>query len=226
MNGDGIDPDSCRDVFIFNSHIASEDDCIALKSGRDAEGRAVGIPTENVRISHCLFTSGFGVAMGSEMAGGLRNVLVEDCVFQDAFSLASVKAPRGRGSFIENVTYRDCTLSNQNQAIKDGQWFRGALYVDQYYGIAEPDLSETMPRDESTPVIRNLLFQNIAIDTVGGNAIYLAGLPESPLENIRLENVTAIGVHGFIACNVRALTLDNVSVEARDGHAMHFVNVK
>jgi polygalacturonase len=226
VNGDGIDPDSCRDVFIFNSHIASEDDCIALKSGRDAEGRAVGIPTENVRISHCLFTSGFGVAMGSEMAGGLRNVLVEDCVFKDAFSIASVKAPRGRGSFIENVTYRDCTLTNQNQAIKDSRWFRGALYVDQYYGIADPDLSETRPRDESTPVIRNLLFQNITIDTVGGNAIYLAGLPESPLENIRLENVTAIGVHGFTAYNVRALTLDNVSVEARDGHAMHFVNVK
>jgi hypothetical protein len=226
VNGDGIDPDSCRDVFIFNSHIASEDDCISLKSGRDAEGRAVGVPTENVRISHCLFTSGFGVAMGSEMAGGLRNVLVEDCVFKDAFSVASVKAPRGRGSFIENVTYRDCTLTNQNQAIKDSQWFRGALYVDQYYGIAEPDLSETMPRDESTPVIRNVIFQNIMIDTVGGNAIYLAGLPESPLENIRLDNVTAIGVHGFTAYNVRALTLDNVSVEARDGHAMHFVNVK
>jgi exo-poly-alpha-galacturonosidase len=226
VNGDGIDPDSCRDVFIFNSHIASEDDCIALKSGRDAEGRAVGIPTENVRISHCLFTSGFGVAMGSEMAGGLRNVLVEDCVFKDAFSIASVKAPRGRGSFIEIVTYRDCTLTNQNQAIKDSRWFRGALYVDQYYGIAEPDLNETRPRDESTPFIRNVLFQNITIDTVGGNAIYLAGLPESPLENIRLENVTAIGVHGFTAYNVRALTLDNVSVEARDGHALHFVNVK
>lgn len=226
VNGDGLDPDSCRDVFIFNCHIASEDDCIALKSGRDAEGRAVGISTENVRISHCLFTSGFGVAMGSEMSGGIRNVLVEDCVFQDTFSLASVKAIRGRGNVIENITYRDCTFTNQNQEVHDSQYSRGALYVDQFYGDAKFDPHQTKPKDETTPLIRNVLFQNITLDTVAGKAIYLTGLPESPLENIRLENVTAIGRHGFIANNVNGLMLNNVSVEAREGNAMRFDNVK
>ena len=54
-NGDGIDPDSCRDVWIIHSVIASQDDCIAIKSGRDAEGRRVGIPSENIRISNCRF---------------------------------------------------------------------------------------------------------------------------------------------------------------------------
>lgn len=226
VNGDGLDPDSCRDVFIFNCHIASQDDCISLKSGRDAEGRAVGLPTENVRISHCLFTHGFGVAMGSEMAGGLRNVLVEDCVFQDTFSLASVKAIRGRGNLIENITYRDCTMTNQNQEVHDSQYSRGALYVDQFYGDAKFDAHQAKPKDESTPLIRNVLFQNITLDTVAGNAIYLTGLPESPLENIRLENVTAVGKHGFIANNVNGLMLNNVSVEAREGKAMRFDNVK
>lgn len=225
-NGDALDPDSCRDVFIFDCHIASQDDCISLKSGRDAEGRAVGIPTENVRISHCLFTSGFGVATGSEMAGGLRNVLVEDCVFQDTFSLASVKAPRGRGNVIENITYRDCTLTNQSQELHDTKFFRGALYVDQFYGDDKSDPHQAQPKNEGTALIRNVLFQNITLDTVGGNAIYLAGLPESPLENIRFENVTAIGKHGFIAYNVRGLALDNVSVDARDGNGMRFVNVR
>jgi polygalacturonase len=213
-------------VFIFDCHIARQDDCISLKSGRDAEGRAVGIPTENVRISNCRFSSGFGVAMGSEMSGGLRNVLVEDCVFQDTFSLASVKAIRGRGSVIENITYRDCTLTNKNPKIHDSQYFRGALYVDQFYGDAKFDLHNAKPKDESTPLIRNVLFQNITLDTVGGNAIYLTGLPESPLENIRFENVSAIGEHGFIANNVRGLVLDNVSVDARDGIAMRFLNVR
>jgi polygalacturonase len=226
VNGDGLDPDSCRSVFIFDCHIASEDDCIALKSGRDAEGRAVGIPTEDVRISHCRFTSGFGVAVGSEMAGGVRNVLVEDCVFKDAFSIASVKAPRGRGSVIENITYRDCTLTNQNTEIHDSKWFRGALYVDQFYGVDDANPLGEKPKDEGTSLIRNVSFQNITLDTVGGNAIYLAGLPESPLEDIRLENVTATGEHGFVAYNVRQLTLDQVSVEARNGTAVRFVNVK
>jgi hypothetical protein len=71
-----------------------------------------------------------------------------------------------------------------------------------------------------------VLFENITLDTVGGNAIYLSGLPESPLEDIRLENVKAIGVHGFTANNVRGLVLDHVSVDARDGNAMRFVNVR
>lgn len=225
VNGDGLDPDSCKNVFIFNSHIASEDDCIALKSGRDAEGRAVGIPTENVRISHCRFTSGFGVAMGSEMAGGLRNVLVMDCVFENTFSFASVKAPRGRGSVIEDITYRDCSHTNTSQEHHDSKWFRGALYVDQFYGVDSPDLLLAKQKDEGTSVIRNLLFQNITLDTVGGNAIYLAGLPESPLENVRLDNVTATGEHGFVAYNARGLKLNQVSVEARNGTAMRFINV-
>ncbi|MFM2295192.1 MAG: hypothetical protein RLZZ350_1605 [Verrucomicrobiota bacterium] len=225
-NCDGFDPDSCRDVFVFDSHIASQDDCIAIKSGRDAEGRAVGIPSENIRISHCRFMSGFGVAIGSEMAGGVRNVLVEDCVFEDTFSIASVKAPRPRGNVIENITYRDCTLTNRSPEHQDSTFFRGALYVDQFYGDAKFDPHQAKPKDEGTAVIRNVLFQNITLDTVGGNAIYLTGLPESPLENIRLENVTATGKFGFIANNVRGLMLDNVTVEAREGKAMRFINVK
>jgi exo-poly-alpha-galacturonosidase len=225
QNGDGLDPDSCRDVFIFDTHIASQDDCIALKSGRDAEGRAVGIPTENVRISRCRFTSGFGVAVGSEMAGGVRNVLVEDCVFEDTFSIASIKAPRGRGNVLENITYRDCTLSNKSTEHRDSKWFRGALYVDQFYGEEAADPSVAKKKDEGTSVIRNVLFQNITLNTVGGNAIYLAGLPESCLDNIRLDRVNATGEHGFIAYNLRRLTLNHVSVEALEGKAMQFVNV-
>lgn len=226
INGDGIDPDSCRDVFIFNCLIVSQDDGIALKSGRDADGRAVGIAVENVRISHCRFLHGFGVAMGSEMSGGLRNVLVEDCEFQNTFGLASIKAIRGRGNVIENVTYRDCTLVNNDKAIKDSQYCRGAIYVDQFYGAAKFDADLAKPVDETTPVIRNITFQNISVDTVGGNAIYLAGLPERPLENIRFENVTAIGTHGFIGMNIRGLVLDRVAVDAREGNAMQFSNVK
>lgn len=225
VNGDGLDPDSCSDVYIFNCHIASQDDGIAIKSGRNAEGRAVGIPTENVRISNCRFTSGFGVAMGSEMSGGVRNVLVEDCEFHNVFSIASVKAIRGRGNVIENITYRDCTFTNQNLELQDTQWFRGALYVDQFYGDLIFDPHETQPKNEETPVIRNILFQNITLDKVAGNAIYLTGLVESPLENIRLENITAVGKHGFIANNIRGLVLDHVTVNAREGEAMRFVNV-
>jgi polygalacturonase len=225
-NGDGLNPDSCRDVFIFNCHIASQDDCIAVKSGRDAAGREAGVPSENVRISNCRFTSGFGVAMGSEMSGGVRNVLVEDCVFENTFSIASIKAPRPRGNVVENITYRDCTLTNRSREYQITIYFRGAIYVDQFYGERQFDPHKAGPRDEGTGLVRNVLFENITIDTAEGYAIYLTGLSESPLENIRFKNITATGRHGFVANNVRGLVLDNVSVEAHDGKAMRFVNVK
>jgi len=152
--------------------------------------------------------------------------LVEDCVFKDTFSIASVKAPRGRGSVIENITCRDCTHTNESAEHHDSKWFRGALYVDQFYGVDDANPLDEKPKDDGTSLIHDVLFENITLDTVSGNAIYLAGLPESPLEDIRLENVTATGEHGFFAYNVRGLSLDRVSVEARNGTSMRFVNVR
>lgn len=224
-NNDGIDPDSCKDVFIFDCDIFSQDDCIALKSGRDADGRAVGIATENVRITHCRFHSGFGVACGSEMSGGVRNVLVEDCDFKNTFSIASVKAPRGRGSVIENVTYRDCTLKNTDPEIKETKWFRGAIYVDYFYGQNEIDMTPK-PRDDGTPIMHHLRFENITLDTIEGHAVYLHGLPESPVKDVVMQNIQAIGKHGFLANTVQGLTLENVNVTAREGAARTFSNVE
>lgn len=86
--------DSCVDVLIEDCLIESQDDCIAIKSGRDVEGRRAGMPSRNVHIRNCRFKHGFGVAIGSEMSGGVENVIVENCVFKDLFSIGSIKAVR------------------------------------------------------------------------------------------------------------------------------------
>lgn len=226
FNGDGIDPDSCSNVYIFNSLIASQDDCIAIKSGRDAEGRAVGIPCENVRITDCVFNSGFGVAIGSEMSGGVRNVLVRDCEFNDTFSIGTVKAPRGRGNVIENITYENITHKNFSTDHKDCRWFRGAIYVDQFYSHETFDVDAAEPVDEGTAVIRDITFKDIELETIGGNAIYLAGLPESPLINITLDNVTAKGKCGMKAMNIDGLCMNDVTVVSCEDDAYYFKNVK
>lgn len=226
FNGDGIDPDSCNNVYIFNSLIASQDDCIAIKSGRDAEGRAVGIPCENVRITDCVFNSGFGVAIGSEMSGGVRNVLVRDCEFNDTFSIGTVKAPRGRGNVIENITYENITHKNFSPDHKDCRWFRGAIYIDQFYSHETFDVDAAEPVDAGTSIIRDITFKDIELETVGGNAIYLAGLPESPLINITLDNVTARGKRGMKAMNIDGLCMNNVTVVSCEDDAYYFKNVK
>lgn len=225
FNADGINPDSCNNVNIFHSLIASQDDSIAVKSGWDKEGRQVGIPTENVRITNCQFRSGFGVAMGSEMAGGIRNVLVQDCDFTNTYSVASVKAPRGRGCVIENVKYEDITFRYDSTEYCDCQWFRGAIYVDQFYSYQNFDLNMPFPVDESTPVIRNITFRNIDLYTKMSSAIYLAGLPESPLQNIFMENIRAEGKYGMKAYNVQGLTERGVSVTAQEGEERIYKNV-
>ncbi|MBS1368453.1 MAG: glycoside hydrolase family 28 protein [Lentisphaeria bacterium] len=225
-NADGIDPDSVSDLFIFHCVISSGDDCIAIKSGRGAEGRRAGIPSENIRITDCLFLSGFGVAIGSEMSGGVRNVLVRECRFENVYSIASLKAPRGRGGLIENIRYENCTLFNSDMHYSDCRWFRGALYVDQYYSTDDPDMNAEEPVDEGTPRIRDIFFENISLETRTGNAVYLAGLPECPLENIHLKNIRARGKGGLLAWNIRGLIMDHVAVSAETGENRRLRNIE
>lgn len=213
FNGDGIDPDSCRDVTIRHCTIESQDDCIAIKSGRDEWGREIGVPTENVLIENCTFRYGFGVAMGSEMAGGVRNVLVRDCVFEDTYSLCSVKAPRGRGNYIENITYERLKHCNNSLEHTDCRWFRGAVYIDQFYSHEEYDPLAAEPVDEGTPVIRNIVIRDVETSTIAGNAIFLQGLPEMHLQGVTLENVRARGKTGLTVVNADGVVMKNVVAE-------------
>ncbi|AIQ57019.1 glycosyl hydrolase family 28 protein [Paenibacillus borealis] len=226
FNGDGLNPDSSSDIYIFNSMIASQDDCIAIKSGRDEEGRRVGIPSRDIRITNCLFKSGFGVAIGSEMAGGVSNVQVIDCSFEDVYSIGTVKAPRGRGAVIENISYENCTLKNYSLEHEDCEWFRGAINIDQFYSHIEYDADLREVVNEGTSIIRNISFRNIVLDTYAGNAVFMAGLPESPLQNIVLENVSAIGRYGLKAYNIEGLALRNVSVMSRMDEDYQFHNTR
>ena len=210
FNGDGIDIDSCRNVVMRDSLIASQDDCIAIKSGRDEEGRNVGLPTENVTITNCIFRYGFGVAMGSEMSGGIKNVIVTDCRFEDTYSFASVKAPRGRGGVIEDITYKNIEHYNHSLEHRDCRWFRGCLYIDQFYGEEIFDAGRKATVTDGTATIRNILFENVKTETVAGNGIYLCGLPEQPLEQIRLKNVKVSALHGIYVRNVVGLEMEEV----------------
>ncbi|MGM9936025.1 MAG: glycoside hydrolase family 28 protein [Candidatus Ornithomonoglobus sp.] len=212
FNGDGIDVDSCREVRISNSLIASQDDCIAIKSGRDEHGRRTAIASENITIENCRFKSGFGVAIGSEMSGGVQNVFVRNYDFENTHSIASIKAVRGRGGYVKNIHYENCSLINRNTEISDTKWFRGAVYADGFYGYDEFDADLKEAVSEKTPVVDGLYFKNIDVRTAAGNAVYLCGLPERPFKNIYLENVTAHGRYGMKSKNIDNLQLINVNV--------------
>ncbi|MCM1046611.1 MAG: glycoside hydrolase family 28 protein [Candidatus Gastranaerophilales bacterium] len=212
FNCDGIDIDSCKDVRITRSLIASQDDCIAVKSGRNEEGRRVGIPSENIVIENCVFKSGFGVAMGSEMSGGVRDVFVQNCTFENTHSIVSIKTVRGRGAYIRNIHYENCSLVNKSTEYQDTKWFRGAIYIDGFYGEEKFDADQPTEVDEGTPVVDGIFLENITLDTVAGNAVYLYGLPEMPFQNITLKDVKAHGQYGLKVKNIENLQLIHTDI--------------
>ena len=139
---------TCSGMLVENCTFDTGDDCITLKSGRDKDGRRVGKPTENVVVRHCTFQRGHGtVVIGSEESGGVRNVLAEDLTADGTDAGVRIKARRGRGGTVENITYRNLNLKNIAKQ---------AITIDDDVGN-NPDVDESTL--EGLPV-----FKNITID--------------------------------------------------------------
>src|SRR5690606_26462533 len=118
-NTDGINPESCRNVRIANSHISVGDDCSTIKSGKDRSGRKVNIPAENYTITNCTMLRGHGgVVIGSEMSGGVKNIAITNCIFDGTDRGIRIKSARGRGGVVEDIRVSNIIMRNiRDQAI-------------------------------------------------------------------------------------------------------------
>lgn len=175
-NTDGCDPDSCRDVLIKDCVFSNGDDCIAVKSGRDEDGRRVNIPCENVVIQNCVFKNGHGgVTMGSETAGGIRNVFAENCHFDspDLDMAMRFKTNPARGGYIENIFLRNCTV----QTAKYG------IHITKRYGAG-------VTKDGDTdPAVRNIEIRDSKFGKLTKGAIFVQGFsPDKIVTDVQIEN--------------------------------------
>ena len=174
-NTDGVNPDSCKNVLIEHCNLATGDDCVTLKSGLNEDGWRVNKPDENIIVQYCHMTAGHGgVSIGSEMSGGVQNVFVHDCAFEDTATGIRIKSMRGRGSYVRNVTVRNVRMRN----IKTE-----AIDVTTFYGAS----STVAPSTVVPPVFGDFLFANITCDGAR-QSVALEGLPEKPLGRITLEH--------------------------------------
>ncbi|HWY30936.1 MAG TPA: glycoside hydrolase family 28 protein, partial [Candidatus Acidoferrum sp.] len=114
-NTDAIDPSACRDVMITNCTLDVGDDDVAIKAGRKIPGR--DFASENITVTACTFRHGHGMSIGSETAGGVRNVTVEHCTFANTENGLRIKSDVNRGGIVENIVYRDIGMSNVTSAI-------------------------------------------------------------------------------------------------------------
>jgi polygalacturonase len=205
-NTDGFDPDSCANILVENCSFDTGDDCITLKSGRDKDGRRVGKPTENVTVRHCTFHNGHGtVVIGSEESGGVRNVLAEDLTADGTDAGVRIKARRGRGGVVENITYRNLDLKNIGKQ---------AITIDMFYDVGNnPDVDQSSP--DATPIFRKITIDGLKCDGTAVG-IQIHGLPDSPISDVTLNDVqitnakTATQIGG-----VENLKTGNVSVQVK-----------
>lgn len=242
-NTDGLDPESCKNVEILGVRFSLGDDCIAVKSGKIYMGRKYKKPCENLHVRQCLMENGHGaVTVGSEMAGGAKGMVVEDCYFRHTDRGLRIKTRRGRGkdAVLDGITFRNLTLDH----------VMTPLVVNCFY-FCDPDgkteyvqSREPYPVDERTPAIKKLVFENMDCTNCHVAAAYFDGLPEAKIEEIVMKNISVSyaeeakcdvpamseGVEksakrGLFARNVSKLTLENVKIEGQAGEAMEFIDV-
>ncbi|ATC64547.1 glycoside hydrolase [Nibricoccus aquaticus] len=221
QNGDGLDLESCSNVIVENSSFDVGDDAICLKSGRDAEGRARGRPTENVIVRHCIVYHGHGgFVVGSEMSGGVRRIHVTDVTFIGTDVGLRFKSTRGRGGVVEDILIERVRMTNI-----PGE----ALLFDLFYGTKAPDeadpasvnspLLAANPVTEETPAFRNILIRDL-VSLDAERAALIRGLPEMPVENVRLENVRLSARSGIFIADAANVSFNDVQVLVEKGPAL------
>lgn len=174
-NNDGCNPESCRDVLIENCTFDTGDDCIALKSGRNADGRRVNVPVENVVIRDCRMRDGHGgVVIGSEMSGGARNIFAERCQM-DSPQLdraLRIKTNSVRGGFVEHVYMRNVTVGQVAEAVVTINLF----YEEGDAGPYPPDVHDIEVRDVTSQK--------------STYALLLRGYSHTPVRDVRIIDCT------------------------------------
>lgn len=197
-NTDGLNPDSCKNVRIDGCTFDTGDDCIAINSGMNEDGWRVNRPSENIIIQNCTMNGGHGaIVIGSAMSGGVRNVTAKNCRITNTMQGIRLKSMRGRGGFVENITFSDIEINHvSNEAIQ----------INMYY-----EFSTVAPKTNTPSVFQDITIRNVygqGADT----AIFMKGLPEKKLRNILLENISLKADNPLVCSDVDGLYLKEVTL--------------
>lgn len=243
-NTDALDPEACDYVNIIGCRFSVGDDCIAIKSGKIEVGKKYKTPANHHTIRNCIMQFGHGaVTLGSEMAGGVKNLTVNRCIFAHTDRGLRIKTRRGRGkdAVIDGVLFENIKM--------DG--VLTPIVINMWYNCCDPDRfseyvwsREHLPVDERTPYLGKFTFRNMVCENCHVAACYCDGLPEQPIDEITVENmkftydpdaepgVPAMRNHAEKMCragmyfdNVRKLTVRNVDISGNDGEALHTEHV-
>ncbi len=209
-NNDGCDPESSRDVLIENCLFDTGDDCIAIKSGRNNDGRRVAAPSENIIIRNSIMKDGHGgVVLGSEISGSVRNVFVENCKM-DSPNLDRAlrfKSNAVRGGVLENVFMRNVQIGRVAEAV---------LTIDLIY--------EEGANGPHAPTVRNVVLENVT-SNASPRVMWIAGFPAATIDGVRFVNCTFKGIEATeMLSHAGSVSFSNVTMEpAKKGRSLNSV---
>jgi exo-poly-alpha-galacturonosidase len=211
-SSDGIDIDSSKHVRVNNVYIDVNDDCISIKSGKDADGLRVNRPAEDIVIENSHFAYGHGgVAMGSETSGGIRNVEVRNCI-ADSGNWAPIrfKTQPSRGGVVENITYRNIKLHETRQAFE--------------FNLEWRMVPPIAPPAAVLPVVRNVQIINVSGDVESVGIIH--GLAGSPIQGVTFKDCKITAKKGFKLDHARNVDLSGLALDVKEGDAVTKVDVE
>ncbi|VXB54430.1 Glycoside hydrolase [Flavobacterium sp. 9AF] len=203
-NNDGCDPEYSKNVIIKNSTFNTGDDCIAIKAGRDAEGRRVAISSENIVVQNCKMIDGHGgVVIGSEMSAGVKNVFVENCSM-DSPNLERairIKTNTRRGGIVDGVYVKNLKVGEVKEAL---------LKINLKYSIYDNQEGSFIPK------VKNIFLEDVTVKNSGKYVILADGLENSIIENIQFKNVSVDTVqNNFSLKNVNNVKFINTYINKR-----------
>lgn len=188
-NTDGMDPESVDGLEVAGVHFSLGDDCIALKSGKYYMGHKYKTPTQNVEIRQCYMEHGHGgISIGSEMAGGIKNITAKECIFKNTDRGLRIKTRRGRGkdAVVKDIHFENIVMDH----------VKTPFVVNCYYNCCDPDRhseyvksKKPLPVDERTPEVSFLSFRNIECHNCHVAAAFLYGLPEKKINRVEFDHI-------------------------------------
>jgi polygalacturonase len=219
QNGDGIDVESCKNVLIENSTFDVGDDALCMKSGRDEAGRQRGMPTENVIIRNCIvYHAHGGFVVGSEMSGGARNIHVSNCTFIGTDIGLRFKTTRGRGGVVENIYIRDIYMKDiPGEAILFDMYYMAKDPVPLTGEKREAPKVEILPVTDGTPVFKDIYVSNVVCNGAE-KGIFIRGLPEMHIKNIRLENMVIQANKGIDCSEATGIAFNNIKLITKESN--------
>lgn len=212
-NTDGINPIDSANILITKCSFDTGDDDVAVKAQHKVKGRKFSC--ENIMVTDCTFLHGHGMSVGSETRGGVRNLVVKNCTFEDTENGLRLKSARGKGGLVEIVLFEDITMKNVDPAITFTSYYTFNSAQDPVQkAVPEEDMMQ--PVNSTTPVFRDVVVKNVTA-TCQRNAGMIVGLPEKFFSDVTFENVHISAVKGMKIERAAGIQFKHSEVTVKEG---------